>query len=409
MIPHRLLLFGFALLSHAAPVPAGDVVVRWNGKNYTSEALPEGFPAAARASVELWAPWCERCGYRMDLEDGARVLLIVEDRKAPSKEMRLVERVVELFEREFAVPERESGEDPDGPPKGATEAGGGRQDSGPLPEDPEGSDHPWEVRGSRGLKPDVKKTSWGAENVPFDHDPAVFVLAKGQEDYRSLLDHLAREFEYLEVWKSSAAGLQGFVNAWPLTASFMRIPDGVEEWSPNNELVNRLARLLFLRRYGRQPYWVELGVGWHFEVELLGGVYVFPYRDEFVYAVEHAAWPGDLQRRFSERKDEPLRGEEFFEYERGEYLPFESRLSFGFVHFLARSGHENLPAFFEGLRRIHDEESVIRTGAYSWKRDLSYRIPAEEQEALAKELLGQAVFEKASRALRRGFGKKRRK
>ena len=136
---------------------------------------------------------------------------------------------------------------------------------------------------------------------------------------------------------------------------------------------------------------------------------MFPYRDEFVYAVEHGAWPGDLQRRFAQRKNEPLQGEEFFTYERGEYLPLQSRLSFGFVHHLARSGHDNLPAFFEGLRRIHDEKSVIRTGAYSWKRDLSYRIPAEEQEALARELLGQDVFEEASRAFRQGLGKKRRK
>jgi len=408
MILLRLSLLGFALAFLAAPAPSAEVVVRWNGKNYTSEALPEDFPAAARASVELWAPWCERGGYRMDLEDGARVLLITEGRKTPNKEMRLVERVVELFEREFAAPERASDEDPSSP-KGAREAGGGRQDSGPLPEDPEGADHPWEVRGARGLKPEVKQTAWGAENVSLDHDPAVFILARAQKDYLSLLDHLAGEFEYLQAWRSTAAGLQGFVNSWPLTASFMRLPDGVEEWSPNNELVNRLARLLFLRRYGRQPYWAEVGVGWHFEVELLGGVYVFPYRDEFVYAVEHGAWPGDLQRRFAQRKNEPLQGEEFFTYERGEYLPLQSRLSFGFVDHLARSGYDNLPAFFEGLRRIHDEKSVIRTGAYSWKRDLSYRIPAEEQEALARELLGQDVFEEASRAFRQGLGKKRRK
>ncbi len=395
----------------------GDVSVRWKGKKRSVEALPADFPEPARGAVEFWAPWCEKEEYRMHLEEGGRVLLIAPGGKTPTDKLRLVERVVELFEREFPAPvrERELSKGPQeasGDPKlDPGDKEGSKKKPRAIPEDPEAGDHPWDVRGKKGIKKatPTTPTTWGAEDVPLDHDPAVFVVAKDQEEYKGLLEHLIKDFDYLKTWKATALRQQGFVNAWPLTACYMSLPDGVEEWSPNNELVNRLARILFLRRFGKQPYWAELGIGWHFEMKLFNDIYVFPYRDEFVWAVEHAAWPSDLAKRFGDRKREPLRGEEFFGYERGEYLPLESRLSFGFMHFIAQEGNPDLSDFFEALRKHYDEQSIVKTGTYSWKRDPNYRIPAEEQAALARKFLGEDVFDRASMAFRGGLSRKRRK
>ncbi|MAB79128.1 MAG: hypothetical protein CMJ89_07215 [Planctomycetes bacterium] len=387
-------------------VGAGDLTLRWKGKNHSPADLPENFPEAARASVLFWAPWCEAHGYRMDLEERARVLLITpSDNPARKRQMRLVERVVELFEKEFRVPVREESAE-----KPALSSDTGEKEEQPrgLPEDPEEGPHPWEVHGKKDVKTNTTRTSWGAEEVTFDHDPAVFVIPRVQRHYIHLLDHLASSYEHMKEWSEDAGGLQGFVLSWPLTAAYLERPDGVDEWSPNNELVNRLARLLFMRRYGRQPYWAELGVGWHFEVELLGGVYVFPYRDEFVWAVEHDAWPSDLKQRFDERRKEPLRADEFCDLKRGTYRPLEARLCFGFIDFLVREGHPALPAVFEAMRARYEEKSVVETGQYTWKRDLAYEVPAGEQEDLLRLHLGEDVFQRASAVFRRGVGKKSR-
>jgi hypothetical protein len=43
-------------------------------------------------------------------------------------------------------------------------------------------------------------------------------------------------------------------------------------------------------KYGRQPYWLLQGFAWHAEMELRRGIYCFPYRSGFVWAVEHTGW-----------------------------------------------------------------------------------------------------------------------
>ena len=97
-----LLLCPFAA-SYAAPAAAGkDVRVRWRSENYELRYLPDELPPAARASIEAWGPWCKDEGYRMDLSEDARVLLITpESNRARGRQMKLVERVMSMFDRDF--------------------------------------------------------------------------------------------------------------------------------------------------------------------------------------------------------------------------------------------------------------------------------------------------------------------
>ena len=393
-----LALLLFMCAASAAPE---DVVLRWQRENHSPTQLPENFPAAAIAAVEYWAPFCARHGYRMDLEDGARVLLITPaDNKARGRQMRLIDRVVQLLEDEFPVPAGRGAA-----PAAKQTQPGSAPATGGIPEDPEEGDHPWKIHGEDGVEIAATPTTWGADDIPLDHDPVVFVIPRDERAYGALLAHLGTAHGHVEAWSEVARRDQGFVLPWPLTGAYMERPPGVEEWSPNHELVNRLARLLFLRRYGLQPYWAELGIAWHFEVELLDGIYVFPYRNEFVWAVEHDAWPADLQSRFNQRKQGPLRAEEFCGWRRGNYEPTAARLSFGFMDYLARKRDPDLPELFEAFRLLREENGIRKTGEYSWERNRDYQIPVAEQEALLREHLGDDVFEEAAEFFRAGAGK----
>ena len=53
-------------------------------------------------------------------------------------------------------------------------------------------------------------------------------------------------------------------------------------WRADNELANRLTRLLTHRRYGAMPYWLDMGLAWFVEQEVQGDLYSFPGRDDFV-------------------------------------------------------------------------------------------------------------------------------
>ena len=57
---------------------------------------------------------------------------------------------------------------------------------------------------------------------------------------------------------------------------------GMEEWSPDHEIVNRVAQLLFLRRFSQQSFWLQQGIAWCAEWGYDSSLYCFPYRHEFI-------------------------------------------------------------------------------------------------------------------------------
>jgi hypothetical protein len=326
---------------------AGDEVpLSWRGAETTTGRLPAELPAAARAAIDEWKGWCAERGYRFDLDEAARVLFVSrKDNSRRETQLELVQACAARFDRELPVPKRlpDPRPKPEAPPAP-------KPKTGPLPEDPEEEGaHPWKL-----APPSPERTtrtpttfSWGAKTgAPSDTETVVLVLVRHQKDFERLLAEIGKLNPLLADWAKSARALQGVVLGDPLVAAYLELPDGVEEWDPDHELINRLARLLLLRRFAELPNWFVQGYAWHMEFALRNAVYCFPWRDEFVWATEHTGWDKILAEWFE--KDEL--NTDFLGWKRGAHKAQEAKTSWGVVEFMLEYEGARTPDLLEALR-----------------------------------------------------------
>lgn len=393
------LLAAGSTFSGAAPAAGQDAPILWGERRLKATALPDELPASARAALEAWHAWAGARAYRLDLDGSGRVLILARasNDRVPALLARAVE-LVERFDRELpAPPVRLSATQPTLVAKTPEKPGPAAGDK-PLPEDPEDPEgaHPWTLAPPKpapvtSAAPVV--TTWGSQGQPLDTQTIVLFLVTDHDDFESLLRELAKRFPFLEVWSQEAEALQGFVLGDPLAGAYLERPDGVEEWNPENELVNRLARLCLLRRFGELPNWFVQGYAWHMEIALLGAVYCFPWRDEFVWATEHTGWHGIVKERYAKARLEP---NEFMGWKRGKYLEPEAKASWATCEYLVTQQAAKLPELLERLRVFREEKGRIQDDPTRWRRNLEYEIPVSDQHRMFGEVLGPEYLDKAT-------------
>ena len=67
----------------AWPARAEDPVpVTWQGKHFTSAALPDGLGESQRKAVQRWTPWAKKARYRMDFDESGRLLLMTPEKSS---------------------------------------------------------------------------------------------------------------------------------------------------------------------------------------------------------------------------------------------------------------------------------------------------------------------------------------
>jgi hypothetical protein len=389
----------------AAPALAGGGDVHWGARRLDPGALPAELPERARAALEAWHPWASGHAYRLDLDASGRLLVVSRSSndRAPAL-LELACTVLTRFDRELPAPAvRLQAPDPlvaakpKEPEKPKPAAG-----EKPLPEDPEDPEgsHPWKLAPPKPApvtSAPLVVSKWGSHGAPLDTETMTLFIVTDQDDFESLLKDLAARFAYLETWAREAEALQGFVLGDPLCAAYLERPDGVEEWDPDHELVNRFARLCLLRRFGELPNWFAQGYAWHMEIALKGAVYCFPWRDEFVFATEHSGWPQAVRERYAKER---LEARHFMGWRRGKYLDAEAKASWGTSEYLLTKEGERLPALLEELRVFREEHGRIQDDPLSWRRDLDYEIPVNEQHKLFVKVLGPQYLERATVFLR---------
>lgn len=393
-----------AAVALAAPLAAGDgAPVHWGERRLDPAVLPAELPPAARAALEAWLPWAGAHAYRLDLDASGRLLLAsrASNDRAPAL-LALAGQVLARFDEELPAPAvRKAAPDPilaaKAPPPKPAPAGGDK----PLPEDPEGEgDHPWTLAPPKPApvtSAPVVITKWGSHGAPLDTQTMTLFVATDQDDFESLLKDLAARFPYLETWSREATALQGFVLGDPLCAAYLERPDGVEEWDPEHELVNRFARLCLLRRFGDLPNWLVQGYAWHMEIALKGAVYCFPWRDEFVWATEHAGWPAAVKDRYQKER---LAAGHFMGWKRGKYVDDAAKASWAFTRYLVTRERDKLPELLDELRVFREEHGRIQDDPASWRRNLEYEIPVADQQALFTKALGDGYLQRATLYLR---------
>jgi hypothetical protein len=382
--------------------PGDGAPIRWGERSLRLEELPPELPPSARAALQAWHAWGTAHAYRLDLDGTGRLLLL--SRASNDRAPRLLElglRVIERFDQELpAPPVRLVAEDPTLAAKAKPEPEPLRPAAGekPLPEDPEDPEgaHPWKLAPPKPVEvtsaPPVV-TTWGSQGQPLDSQTMVLFVLFDQDDFESLLGDLRGRFPFLETWAREARALAGFVLGDPLTAAYLETPEGVEEWNPENELVSRLARLCLLRRFGELPNWLAQGYAWHMEFALMGAVYVFPWRDEFVWATEHGGWDRVVKERYAKAR---LKASDFMGWRRGKYLEPEAKASWATCEYLLAKEREKLPGLLDRLRVFREEHGRVHDDPSSWRRDTDYEIPLGFQSRLFEELLGEDWLERAS-------------
>ncbi len=374
-LPLALLAFA-SLPAHAL---AAGAEARWKGRPYPADALPEELGPGPRAAVRAWAGWAEAEGFRLDLCDDARVLVVTPRKGSKaSRWLRTVEKVEARFDALLPRPAERGEAEPTPPPEDPDEGG--------IPEDPEAgpaggappADRRWHV-----------EWTWGVAERSPDTETVVLFVVRDDADYLAILEKLAADHPYLAGWAKGARKLAGFVLEQPLCGMCVEMPSRVEEWDVENEIAHRTAELLLLRRFGPQPYWLAQGAAWYFELEVRRSIYCFPYRLGFVAVGEHKGWDRALRARFSGRADRPLTMEELTALRRGRYDDDAAKIAWGAFSFLAAHHRDVLPELLEDLRLHRDAHDRIERGDGTWERDPSYEIPPDELRELLAARLGE--------------------
>ncbi len=397
-----LFLLGAGLTPALAAGAPGGVPVGWKDKDHTTEKLPAGLPQPAFDAIARWTGWAGTQGYRMDLDAQGRLLLLTPQKGGTrSRElMRIVGRAETWFDAVLpavapapGTPAADTGERP------ATPA-----PPPPLPEDPEAP--PPGLGGQSGTKAPEKPATtraWGSGAVAPDSVTGVLIVLQDEADYGRLLDHLEKTVPYLKDWIEPARQQTGLTLEDPLLGAYAENAAGQEEWNGDHELLNRTVQLLTLRRFGQQPNWLVQGIAWEAEMSFDGSIYCYPFRDGFVFEVEHTGWPSDLRIAFKDRASKHLRMEEFAKWPRGTWDPEAARLAWGFVHHLVGAQRDRGPLLsklLDGYRAVRDEKDRRATGPFSWERIPNWNMPVEDQERVLTEVYGKDVFQKATLALR---------
>lgn len=358
-----------AVASRARPSASsarfGDALVRWNGRPYKVDELPSELGSAPKKAAQTWAAWCDANRYAMEFDEDARVLLVTATAsKKLTKSRALVKKTTARFDKLLPAP--------------------------------------IETEGNTG-----EEAEWGTGSTPLDHETAVLFVLNDLKDQALLLDELARQYDYLKGWAASAKNLVGFVLEQPLVGAYLESAPNLKEWRPDNELVHRLTELLFLRRFGRQPWWLQQGVAWTLEIDLEKGVYCFPYRSEFIYEVEHGAWPDNIKGlyRVKGKDPKPLELDRLTDWSRSSFNEQAAWTAWGAAHYLIHEQGEYFPVFLRDLRRYRDQHDRIDNGDGTWQRVTGYEIPLEAMQQKLVDYFGEDVLTECGEYLGKGKAK----
>jgi hypothetical protein len=403
----RAISIAAVLLPARVHAGGGDdaVPVRWGKQSFTTATVPERLPAEAKQALQDWEGWAREHDYRFDFGEGTRIVLVSPKSSSKTEaQLALIGEAEKWFDQRLPAPDRKPlGIEPratssQAPEKRAPAAGA-------IPEDPE-SAPPAVVQPKPGAQPKskdaaAKPSSWGAGAIAPDTQTGVVLALETEADGTSAAAWIAKKVPALRSWSTSLGKEVGFVIGLPLVAACIQNAAGQEEWDPDHELLSRVVRLLTLRRFGEPPLWILYGIAWEAEIDHDGMVYVFPYRDEFVYTAEHGAWPIELKNAFKDREKKPVELSEFATLQRGKYEGVKAQTAWGMVRFLSRQKPAKFSAMLEELRQFRDANDRKDVGHGKWERQAGYEFPLADQQRMLVKYFGADVLKDAPPAFRK--------
>lgn len=359
------LVLPFPLLQGAPPAEdAARAFLTWKGRPWTLAEAAAQLPEVARAELAIWEPWCLSHGYRALLDDDAVAIVVAAAKRRDLA--RLSERCATVTRAIDALAPR-----------------------------------PQRDPGETFLTP-----TWGVgQHVP-ESGPATVAVLEQEPHFDAALELMVALKPFLADRLPREENPATFHSGEGGSGALLAEPEGIElgtVWRPENEVVNRLARLLLHRRFGKLPYWLEMGLAWNVEQSVIGDLYSFPGRDEFVSIADHSGWKNELKRRFAKRRKEPLRLEELSGWTSQRWDAEAAALAWGFGRFLAAQDPAAVSAALEELRLDVKQGSVRTLPDGRWELVVGYATPLERQREILARHLGDDVLARAGDAFRAGL------
>ncbi|HKB17356.1 MAG TPA: hypothetical protein VKF62_14910, partial [Planctomycetota bacterium] len=238
-----LVPFPFLLAALAGPERGRDGGLWLEGRRVSYSKLPADLPAPLRTLLEKERPFAEKHGLRVYAKAKAPVVVISEWGESQAlRHLEDAEQLAAEFPRFFP--------DPKEPAPLADEELDGADPATPFP----------------------------------------LYLIQTMPVYTALAERMEEEHEYLKGWAARAAKLQGFHLYRPRIVVCLAGTYG----DPRHWVLHALVHVMAYPRYGRQPFWVEEGMGWFVEDAILKGVFAFCYRDNFLWDAEKSGWSNDF-------------------------------------------------------------------------------------------------------------------
>lgn len=229
----------------------------------------------------------------------------------------------------------------------------------------------------------------------------VLIELRGAADLRELLAHIEKSHPYLEQWAKTATEYSGFTLFRPLVGAWVAEGSGLEEWSPHNELVNRLTRLLLVERYGSTPRWLDLDLAWQAEMSIMESIYCFPERSGFVSVQEHQDWDRML-RRLHKKREGAFSLSEVASTPSKEFNLDTAHRSWGVAEFLVQRYPEAISPFLLDLAQDRLVRGRIDKPDGTWELIAGYEASASTQEALLRKHIGEGALKELSEFLKNG-------
>ena len=350
MRPYLTSLLALALMTiptatAAVALPGGEELeVSLRGKSFGADELTAELPAGQASGVmdqlDLYRDWIGANDYHASLSQDGRVLLVTSSKKIARRRMKLVEETLESFDGLLSPPDQ---------------------------------------TGSNGTFNRLGSSVGGPGSA---QAPVVLVEVRKEQEYRSLLTGLGAAREDLASLVHQYSQRPGFSEEQCTAAIWQEAPADMEVgkvWRSENELVNRLVRLLVFRSYGPQPTWLSVAAAWSVELEVMRDIYCFPYRGEFVGVGEHGGWESELKREFKKRKKNPLSLDEFADWRRNTWDDHKAQLAFGMVEYLSRHEPAVLSEVAEAFRLRYQAGYRTTYPDGTWETNPAYEIPVDDQ------------------------------
>jgi hypothetical protein len=339
-----------------------DEFLVWRGHVVSIAEAAGELSARLIEELEAWGAWCAERGYQAVLDDDGRALVVAAAKRRDLEDLaERARQAASLVDALVPLPER----DPD----------------------------------ETFLVPD-----WGlGQHVP-EQDTATVVLVEAEPDFESLMGLLQSIKPALAGHLPRKAAVPAFHSGEAATGALLSAPRDVEigtVWRAHNEVVNRLARLLLHRRFGELPYWLEMGLAWHVEQSVMGDIYSFPGRNEFIAVGEHDGWKNDLKREFRKRRKQPLELDEVAGWTSRRWDGRAAAIAWGFAKFLAHQPPQTASAILEDLRLDVKEHGVEVHPDSSWQVVVGYHTPVARQHEILARHLGDDYLERVSEFFRK--------